>query len=59
MAERAGSQAAFFTIPHFDGYAAILIKLGEVSEDALREALTDGWLASAPAQLAGEYISGQ
>ena len=55
----AAHQDAFFTIPHFDGYAAILIKLGEISEDELREALTDGWLASAPAQLAGEFISGQ
>ncbi len=55
----AAHQDAFFTIPHFDGYAAILIRLGAVGEDALREALTDGWLAAAPAQLAADYISRQ
>src|SRR5262245_63113611 len=35
---------AFFTIPHFDGYAAVLIQLTKVSAKALREALVDGWL---------------
>jgi hypothetical protein len=53
----AAHQDAFFTIPHFNGFAAILIKLSEVSEEALREALTDGWLAVAPAELAAEYAA--
>jgi hypothetical protein len=48
---------AFFTIPHFDGYAAVLIQLRLVSEKALREAITDGWLACAPPKLAGQYLS--
>ena len=43
---------AFFTIPHFDGYSAVLIQLPEVSARALRDALTDGWLACAPPALA-------
>jgi hypothetical protein len=47
---------AFFTIPHFDGYAAVLIQLRKVSRDALRDALVDGWLACAPAKLAEEYL---
>jgi hypothetical protein len=47
---------AFFTIPHFDGYAAVLIQLRVVSGAALREAITDGWLACAPPQLAGQYL---
>jgi hypothetical protein len=42
----------FFTIPHFDGYAAVLIELDKVSGPALRDALTDGWLACAPPGLA-------
>jgi hypothetical protein len=41
-----------FTIPHFDGYAAVLIQLPKVSARALRDALTDGWLACAPPALA-------
>jgi hypothetical protein len=48
---------AFFTIPHFDGYAAVLIQLDKVSAQALREALTDGWLASAPSALASQFLN--
>ena len=47
---------AFFTIPHFDGYAAVLIQLKAVTKRPLREAIIDGWLACAPTKLAGEYI---
>jgi hypothetical protein len=42
----------FFTIPHFDGYAAVLIQLDAVERQALRDALRDAWLACAPRQLA-------
>jgi hypothetical protein len=48
----------FFTIPHFDGYAAILIELPRVTGPLLRGALTDGWLARAPAQLARQFVHG-
>jgi hypothetical protein len=51
----AAQPAGFFTIPHFDGYAAILIQLPAVSAGALREAITDGWLAMAPPKLARQY----
>lgn len=44
-----------FTIPHFDGYAAVLIQLTKVTKRQLRDALVDGWLASAPPTLADEY----
>ena len=47
----------FFTIPHFDGYAAILIQLPEVTRPVLQEALTDGWLSRAPAKLARQFVS--
>jgi hypothetical protein len=48
--------AGFFTIPHFDGFAAVLVQVGEASTDALRDALVDGWLACAPAPLAQRYL---
>ncbi len=48
---------SFFTIPHFNGYAAVLIKLNQVTAPDLREAVTDGWLACAPAALAKEYLA--
>ena len=44
----AAQRGAFFTIPRFDGYSAVLIKLKNVSAAALREAIIDGWLACAP-----------
>jgi hypothetical protein len=46
----------FFTIPHFDGYSAVLIQLQRVSVKALRDAITDGWLACAPPNLADQYL---
>jgi len=52
----AAHSRAFFTIPHFDGYAAILIKLPEASAAELREAITDGWLARAPAKLTARFM---
>jgi hypothetical protein len=51
----AANPGAFFTIPHFDGYPAVLIQLRVVTKKALREAVTDGWLASAPPKLTGQY----
>lgn len=48
---------AFFTIPHFDGYAAVLIQLRVATKKAVRESILDGWLASAPAALADEYLA--
>lgn len=61
LAEKEGVLAAqpkaFFTIPHFDGYAAVLIQLRKVTERALREAIIDGWLACAPAKLAEAYLA--
>jgi len=47
---------AFFTIPHFDGYAAVLIQLDVVDDAALREAVVDGWLACAPVTLARAFL---
>jgi hypothetical protein len=43
-----------FTIPHLDGYAAVLLQLDEVATSVLRRLITDAWLASAgPATVAG------
>jgi hypothetical protein len=53
----ASQATAFFTIPHFDGYSAVLVQLTTVPMGALREALVDGWLACAPADLAGRYLN--
>jgi hypothetical protein len=55
----AAGLAGFFTIPHFDGFAAVLIELGEAAPDAVRDALTDAYLACAPPPLAERFLGDQ
>jgi hypothetical protein len=45
----------FFTIPHFDGYAAVLVQLAAAAPTDLRAALRDAWLAAAPRKLARDF----
>jgi hypothetical protein len=47
----------FFTIPHFDGYPAVLIQLSAVDRDLLGDAIVAGWLACAPRKVAAEYLA--
>ena len=47
----AAGHKGLFTIPHFDGYAAVLVELGTVGKRALRETIVDGWAACAPETL--------
>jgi hypothetical protein len=47
---------AFFTIPHFDGYAAVLVQMRKVTRRALRDAITEAWLACAPDDLAEGHL---
>ena len=54
----AADQQGFFTIPHFDGYAAVLIELRAVGKRPLRAAIVDGWAACAPADLVAEHQRG-
>jgi hypothetical protein len=44
-----------FTIPHFDGYAAVLVQLDAVGKRALRALVLDAWLAVAPPALAESH----
>jgi len=47
---------SFFTIPHFDGYAAVLVQLNVVTKRELRPSILDAWLASAPRRLSAPYL---
>jgi hypothetical protein len=38
----------FFTEPHYDGHAIVLVRLGAVSTDELAELVTDSWRLRAP-----------
>jgi hypothetical protein len=46
----------FFTTPHFDGYPAVLVRLGRITVDGLEEVIVEAWLARAPKRLAREYM---
>ncbi len=46
----------FFTIPHFDGYPAVLVHLRAATKKPLREAIEDAWLACAPDRLARAFL---
>ena len=45
----------FFTIPHLDGYPAVLMQLRTVTARALKDAIVDGWLSCAPRDLAERH----
>ena len=53
----ADDPGVFFTTPHFDGYAAVLVRLDEIELDELEEVIVDAWLARAPKRLADRYVS--
>jgi hypothetical protein len=49
----------FFTIPHFNGYNAVLVqqsRLGELDRDELAEIITDAWATKAPRRLVKEHL---
>jgi hypothetical protein len=52
----AAQPLALFSIPHFDGYAAVLVQLDQVLIATLADVLEDGWLAHAPAALARSHL---
>jgi hypothetical protein len=53
----ADESGVFFTTPHFDGYAAILVQLDRIGLDDLEEVVVEAWLARAPKRLAEAYVS--
>jgi hypothetical protein len=53
----ARSSDAVFTIPHFDGYAAVLVLLDEVEVDELEELITESWITRAPKRVLAAYLA--
>ena len=47
----------YFTTPHFDGYPAVLVKLGQIDVDDLQELITEAWLTQAPKKLVQEFLA--
>jgi hypothetical protein len=52
----ADNPEVFFTIPHFDGYSAVLVLLEKIALDELEEVIVEAWLARAPRWLADAYV---
>jgi hypothetical protein len=46
----------YFTTPHFDGYAAVLVRLEQIDLEELREIVVEAWLCRSPRKLADAYL---
>ncbi len=46
----------YFTTPHFDGVAAVLVRLEPIGVADLEELIAEAWLARAPARLAKAFL---
>lgn len=46
----------FFTTPHFDGYAIVLIRLEKIPVPELEELIIEAWIDQAPKRLVSEYL---
>jgi len=52
----------FFTTPHFDGYAAVLVRipdLGRLERDELRDLVEEAWLTRAQKRVAKAWLEAQ
>lgn len=47
----------FFTIEHFAGFRAVLLRLDLIEPGRLEDVITDAWLARAPKRLAAEFLT--
>jgi hypothetical protein len=47
----------YFTIPHFDGYAAVLVRLERIDAQELEELIVEAWLLRAPKRAAATYLA--
>lgn len=48
---------AFFSIPHFDGFPAVLVRLDTIDPELLREVIIESWLLKAPKTLARQWLA--
>jgi len=52
----ADDPGVYFTTPHFDGYPAVLVRLGAIERGELEELLAEAWLCRAPKRLARLFL---
>jgi hypothetical protein len=46
----------YFTTPHFDGHASVLVRLERIGDADLEELIVGAWLERAPEKLAQAYL---
>lgn len=51
--------AVYFTTPHFDGYAAVLVRLAAIGVPELEELLTEAWLVQAPKTVTKAFLQAE
>jgi hypothetical protein len=49
------NDGAIFTIPHFDNYPAVLVKMDVVDIGELEELIVEAWLSRAPKRLRDQW----
>ena len=54
----ADPSGVFFTTPHFDGHAIVLVRLDAIDVADLEEVVVEAWLCRAPKRLAKAYLDG-
>ena len=52
-----GNPVVYFTTPHFNGYAAVLVNLDAIGSGELAELITAAWLNRAPKRVAAEFLN--
>jgi hypothetical protein len=52
----ASNPEVYFTTPHFDGYPAVLIRLGKIPKKELKAVLEEAWLARAGKRAVASFL---
>jgi hypothetical protein len=47
----------YFTTPHFNGYAAVLLRLDAISVKELKEIVVEAWIACAGVRAVNEFLA--
>jgi hypothetical protein len=55
----ADDPSVYFTVPHFDGFPAVLVRLDRLDDDELRELVVEAWLDRAPKTVARAWLADQ
>ena len=55
----ASDPQVFFTTPHFDGYPAVLVRLGKIGTKKLENVIVEAWLARAPKRAVQAFLAGK